>query len=200
LRSLSGLDEMAFESVLPSSRVKIHSLKEMTRKSIGFKGGGDPSLDGASKKLMLAFREAEKRDRTLVVAAWDRDHGIDAALRVTRRDLMIEHMQRHRRQGQVPVLCIQEGEAWLLADANAARACGAEIRPKAWPTRPEEVKNPKEYLERILKDGGLELKAWLYTEIAESVDLAVLKNGCPNGYGKFVEHASELLVPVLRRA
>jgi hypothetical protein len=68
------------------------------------------------------------------------------------------------------------------------------------PGKPEEEENPKEILSQILSEYPDETKNLLerFAEIAEQVDLDVLSQKCPNGFGKMTGALQEFIAPCLR--
>jgi hypothetical protein len=192
LGELTAVDPAAFASVVPEENVEVRSFKRETRESIGFGGGRNKSLDRFCKKVLQAFRRSESRERNLVIAVFDTDHGPDAELRVSRRDALCAHLIATGSLGRMPAVCVQEVEAWLLADFNAVSLCVRELHEKGWPQRPEEVRNPKEWLKERMGDS---YDAAMLSEIAASIDLDLLTERCPEGYGRFRQHALALVVP-----
>jgi len=82
-------------------------------------------------------------------------------------------------------------ESWLLADGNAYPA--KPERPKL-PFRPEGIwgqkqninsNYPKHYLARVLAQFGLLGALDTYAQIAENIDIEILKNRCPESFGQF---------------
>jgi hypothetical protein len=76
------------------------------------------------------------------------------------------------------VVIVQELETWLLADNNAiAQVIGTRVPEIHRPL--EEIRNPKEYLQRILSDAGVVYTAEVVRKIAAASDLERLGYRCP---------------------
>lgn len=195
LQELSGFDVEVFDAIVPRVQLEVRSFKIETREAVGFGGGRDSGLDRFAKKVLQAFRKADARADRLVVAVFDVDHGADAALRVKRRDMIANHLIKSRTFGRVPAVCVQEVEAWLLADFTAVSRHFPDIPGEGWPQNPEDVRNPKEHLKALLGNPhDSELTKW-FAPVAEAADLELLAARCPEGYGKFRTHANQLLMP-----
>jgi hypothetical protein len=86
-------------------------------------------------------------------------------------------------------MLVQEMEVLLLADADAINAVchnrriltGRDLPPHRGSA--ESIRDPKEFLERILGSWGIRYTARVAGEIAEAVDLDMLGNWCPRSFG-----------------
>lgn len=96
----------------------------------------------------------------------------------------------------IPMVPLTMIECWLLSDEKAFVKCfgKAPIHPRL-PSEPEfiwgEKKNPisdypKNLMKRVLNQfPGKESTRETFKEIAEKIDIAVLRNKCPISFGKF---------------
>lgn len=91
-------------------------------------------------------------------------------------------------------------ESWLLADENAYPSIPKnpslpEKPEKLWGNKKEENSNhPKRIFNKILNQFNLENTGDTYANIAENIDINVLKEKCDISFGQFVNDAQEFLL------
>jgi hypothetical protein len=85
-------------------------------------------------------------------------------------------------------------ESWLLADISAINSLGDGLHHVSMSPNPESLwgdeddpasNYPKNYLKRQLEQLDMEADSKIYTEIAENIDIEVLKRRCPESFGQF---------------
>jgi hypothetical protein len=170
---------------------------ERVRKRVSFTDAGRLPLDHERRKLLGALEESRREHPgVLVIALWDRDR---KPKRVQDRDTILAHLREHGARGVVVGVCVEEVEAWLLADPGAFRRCFGK-GPEAPIGAPESRPDPKATLLGILESYGVEDDYPAhYRALAEHVDIAVLRRNCPQGFGSLCEASAELLLPALAR-
>lgn len=170
---------------------------ERVRERVSFTGAGRLPLDREKRKLLGALQASRRQHPdVLVVALWDRD---GKPKRVADRDAILDHLREHGARGVVVGVCVEEVEAWLLADFRAFRRCFGK-GPAAPVGSPESAPDPKGKLVEILEGYGIEGDyPARYRALAEHVDVHVLRKNCPQGFGALWEASAELLLPALAR-
>jgi hypothetical protein len=85
-------------------------------------------------------------------------------------------------------------ESWLLADIRAINSLGdgsihidQSPNPESlWGVKDDPSSNyPKHYLRRNLERLGFEDNSGTFAQIAEKIDIEVLKRRCPESFGRF---------------
>lgn len=101
----------------------------------------------------------------------------------------------------IPMIAVKMIESWLLADESAFDKAFGKVPAYALPSEPELIwgdkrdpdsNYPKCYLKRVVCSMGGKfaqesLRAGLYNEIAEHIDVDRLTERCPIGFGKFYD-------------
>jgi hypothetical protein len=90
-------------------------------------------------------------------------------------------------------VAIKTFDAWMLADEKALSQvlCTHISRQRA----PEAASHPKETCSQLFIDSGQSISASeLYAEIAKVIDLEVLSERCPRGFGLFAGRVQNLQV------
>lgn len=147
-------------------------------------------------KVLAAIDQARGNDsQTAIVAIWDRD-GEDEPLRD--RDLIHETLRERGAMGACVGICIEEIEAWLLADPGAFKRCFGHGLRGGLPGKPEDDPDPKATLDDLLPQDVEDGRAVLYRKLAEAADIAVLERKCPRGFGDLVRALDEFIRPRLR--
>jgi hypothetical protein len=161
--------------------------------------GSGAELSGRARKLMIALTSAKAREPdAMVIAVWDRDARPE---RLSDRDEILRALRASRYEGLAVGVCVEEVEAWLLADAGCFRKCfGAG--PAKLPGSVEALADPKSALDAVLEgypEAESEHLPSVYRKLAEQIDVDVLERVCPSGFGRFRDALRELIVPVLVR-
>ncbi len=199
LEELSGLSAQGFETALDRDSVTFRRLPEMLRTVTGFRSPVQKVLPHAKKVLQALDKAREKSPKTLFVAIWD--HDVEPQRLEVRRQVN-SHFREFGRLGAVAGICVRELEAWLIADAGAFKSCFGQGPGEGLPGTPEEEKDPKRVLERLLEScGTTSVPATdVLQRLAEHVDLSELTRKCASGYGTFRVDAKDLICPeILRR-
>lgn len=199
--ALLGLDRITDEKLadrLPEGRFVARLLTRKLRGVVSLGGRRrQAELSNHAWKVLAAIDQARAREpSTLVVAVWDRD-GKDEPLRD--RDRIHDVLRRRGEEGAAIAICVEEVEAWLLADGGAmVRSFGRGPRG-GLPGAPETEPHPKEKLMEILdalgESGGD--RAEIYRKIAEKVDIDMLARRCPKGFGELRKALREFIEPCL---
>jgi hypothetical protein len=174
-------------------------LKHRLAETVSFGGGRrkQPELSNYARKVLVAIQRARSRDQSkLILAVWDRD-GRDEPLQD--RDGLHEVFRSSGEDGAAVAVCVEEIEAWLLADPAAFRRCFGRGPRAGLPGAPEEEPHPKERLASVLQDLEIEERdmAALYRKLAEHVDVDTLTKHCPRGFGELRKALRELIEPCL---
>jgi hypothetical protein len=197
LLRLTGFKEEVFARILPKEDIKPAIAREELKQRVSFSGGKNKLVTGWPRKALIAFDDLRRREpNALVVLVRDRDkteHPLE------QRDTIHQELRRHGWDRAVMGVCVRMVEAWLLADSTVFKTLygkGAKL-----PGKPEEEENPKEVLGQILSEYPDETKNLLerFAEIAEQVNLDVLSQKCPSGFGRMTEALGEFIVPCLRK-
>jgi hypothetical protein len=122
LASAEGMTPELFDELLPEESVRASLLRSRLRERIHLPGGKrKANLSVKAQKLIAAFDSSMTgRDDTMVIAIWDRD-GEAGPLEL--RDEVLGYLRSRGTTGAAVGVCIEEVEAWLLADAGAFRRC-----------------------------------------------------------------------------
>ena len=201
-RTLSELfdkDSAVFDRVVDST-VRVEWLKVQMRDAVAFSGGGRRNLSLWAKKLLVALEQARwRRSACLIVAIRDRDGD---PIRIKERDEVNGVLRDSGQHGHATGVCIEEVEAWLLADSKAIQLCFGRGPEAGIPGNPEAVPEPKELLRSILAslDPEREARPWanVYHEVAQHVNLSRLEKLCPKGYARLRQDLFQLVIPSLR--
>jgi hypothetical protein len=147
-------------------------------------------------KVLAAIDQVQSRDREVaIVAVWDRD-GEDEPLRD--RDIIHDALRERAAPGACIGICVEEIEAWLLADPGAFKRCFGRGPQRGFPGDPEADPDPKATLESVLPDEAEEDRTVLYQKLAEAIDLDVLERHCPRGFGALRRALEEFIRPHFR--
>jgi len=184
---------------LPEERVTAHPLKHKLGEVVSF-GGGRRHRDlptNYARKVRIAIDAQRRRDPSaLILAVWDRDGRKDP---LSERDALHEDFRSRGEKGAVIAICVEELEAWLLADSGAFRSCFRQGPKEGLPGEPETERNPKETLMRVLRDLNADTGDYptLYAELARHIDIDTLVQRCPRGFGELRSALKELIEPCL---
>lgn len=199
IHQLTGLGFEDFARLLPKPQITVGLLREKLREVRVFRGAKPFDLSAYASKMLAALYDSRRKGpETLVVATRDRDREPD---RVQDRNAVHEAMRRFGWKGQVVAVCIENLEAWLLADPAAFKSCFDKGPESGLPGEPEREPDPKPMLRAILErykvaEGSSSTSA-TYRDLAEHIDLDILAKNCPLGYGAFREHVKGMIVPLL---
>lgn len=184
---------------LPEGQVRATSLKHELRSNVSLGGGKrkHPELSHHALKVLTAIINVRASDpSTLVLAVWDRD-GQEERLRDRDR---IHHALRSRgEKGCAIAVCVEEVEAWLIADASAFVRCFGRGPKGGLSGAPETEPDPKRKLMATLNDLGVKEndRAALYRMLAENVGIDELTKRCPRGFGELRKALREFIEPCL---
>jgi hypothetical protein len=193
-----GMTEAALDEALPVERIVAHRLQSRIRGEVKLDDGERRrKLSIKGWKVLSAIQKSRRRSpETLIVAVWDRDRE-DAPLRD--RETILDALRVHGTSGAAVGICVEELEAWLLADSGAFRRAFGRGPASGLSRSPESEHDPKTMLEAVLSSyPGVEDRARAYGQIAKSVDIEVLIRCCPRGFGAFVDALGEFIAPDLR--
>lgn len=194
-----GVTPETLADELPDERMKARRLSSRLQGIVRFENRQRHSnLSNKGAKVLAAMDRARTRHPDLLVlAVWDRD-GQDEPLRD--RNGIHEVLRRRGETGSAVAICVEEIEAWLLADATAFRHCFKRGPKGGLPGDPEAEADPKEKLMAVLSEMATheDDRATLYRTIAEKVDIDVLARRCPRGFGELRNTLREFIEPCLR--
>ena len=104
----------------------------------------------------------------------------------------------------IPMIALKMIECWLLSDEDAYKECfGQPLFQCRLPRKPEliwgeksdkESNYPKNYMERVLKQYYKESGKECFLEIADAMQVDVLRNKCPISFGKFFEDFEKMCI------
>ncbi|MDQ3329402.1 MAG: DUF4276 family protein [Planctomycetota bacterium] len=141
----------------------------------------------AYEKVVVPFLlEAERRGFDAVVFLIDEDGDQE-------RRAAMEAAQANRRSA-LPRACgaaIRSFDAWMLADEQALSSLlGIAVSTSP---EPERLRNPKAICERYRDEAGCKRRLRdLYANYASHAKLNLLKQRCPEGFGRFAERVENL--------
>jgi hypothetical protein len=194
-----AIPEDQFDRLLGTGQLEVASIASKLREARHRPGrfGAGAALSGRARKLMIVLTSAHAREPdAMVIAVWDRDAKPE---HLSDRDDILGALRASGYMGLAVGVCIEEVEAWLLADAGCFRRCfGAG--PQKLPGSVETLVDPKSVLDSVLEGYPQREGDRLpdtYRRLAEEVDLEVLERMCPSGFGRFREALREFIVPVL---
>ncbi|MEA1961980.1 MAG: DUF4276 family protein [Bacillota bacterium] len=168
---------------------------------------GRHKVQGHGVKAYKLCRIAEDRgavDHIICYVDADRD----AASTTSRRDFGkrvnelyseirdgFEKFSEERGRSSIPMIALKMIESWLLSDETAFARCfnspptnpGLPQQPELiWGDKGDPTSNyPKNYLQRVLKQYGIEGNRGVYKEIAEYIDINELRNKCSISFERF---------------
>lgn len=135
--------------------------------------------DGYFKRAVRWLHEAEKRGFDGLVMVIDEDGDRPRATQITRAQDFAE-LSLRRAIG----VAIRTFDAWMLADEQtltSVQGCVVNQLPA-----PETIRSPKERCANLLEDSENRMsQSEMYAKIAERVDLDLLAQRCPCGFGVF---------------
>jgi len=191
LQELSGHSAPAFDRMVPAQQCAAVRLSHIFLSTTHMGGRRRPDLGTRAHKLVQAVVNRHltnpARDRVLLVILWDRD---GQRSKVTDRDQFNIELKSKGYPGVVAGVCVEEVEAWLLADVQAlAGVFGSG--PRHPPTSPEALNDPKTALYELLNTEyggwtdhfGVDERSKMYARLAEKIRLDELERMCPDGYG-----------------
>ncbi|MEO7328303.1 MAG: DUF4276 family protein [Minicystis sp.] len=198
LAQAKGMTPALLDEVLPEGEIAAHRLQHRVRDITRL--GDGPRKRKLSKdgwKVLAAIDRARFHEPdTLIVAVWDRD-GKDLPTRD--RDEILDALRERGATGVAVGVCIEEIEAWLLADPGAFRRYLGKGPAKGLSGSPENESDPKARLNKILEEyPDREHLNLIYRGLADAVDLEVLARACPQGFGAFRAALLELVGPRLQ--
>jgi hypothetical protein len=197
LRDLAGLAEQEFSArVSTAAGVRFNKLPQMLRLTAALPGPKKEFSPFGKKILQALTRARSLSPQTLFVVIWD--HDVEPA-RLKVREEVNSHLRQHGQTGAVAAVCVQELEAWLVADPKAFKDCFGRGPQRGVPGKPEDEREPKEILASLLAECAVPEgdRPAALERIADYVDLGELAHKCSAGYGTFRRDAKELLCPIL---
>lgn len=190
------LNEKKLNEVLPDEQISAHKLTRKLRDAVAFNDDRRqyPISNKGRKLLQAVAKTRNNSPNTMVLAVWDRDGKVENE---RDRDGILKILSEKGKQGAAVAVCVEELEAWLLADPAAFRRCFKKGPKKGVPGTPENVSNPKEKLLELLNDLDLaeEERAAIYHKLAEHIDVDALAKNCPRGFEPMRKAVSEFLAP-----
>lgn len=202
LAAMKGMTASWLDQVLPEHRMDALRLQSVTRDITRFDDGARRrQLSTNAWKVLAAIdRSRHRSPDTLILAVWDRD-GKEECLHD--RKVLLDALRDRGSRATVGV-CVEEIEAWLLADAAAFKRAFGRGPSTGIPGKPEELPDPKKVLHRVLADysdaGQPHALNALYRQLAQEIDLDTLTETCPRGFGELRDALEEFIAPHLRDA
>jgi hypothetical protein len=184
------------DEAIPSEAVVCLSLSQELTKVVSFKKQGAGAFSARAEKILKAFSIARAAGR-VVVAIWDADNQREPLMG---RDQVNGRLAEHGLTGACAGVCVQELEAWFLADGGALKRCFGRGPETGLTSEPERVADPKAELNKMLEPvagQAEETRGETLTRIASHIDLLILQGACPSGYGRFRSDVRTLLLPAL---
>lgn len=202
LESAEGMSRTALDEALPEREMHAHRLQNRFRDITKLDDGERRrKLSLKGWKVLAAIDKARHQSpETLVVAVWDRD-GEEAPLRD--RELILDALRKQGASGAAVGICVEEIEAWLLADPGAFRRAFGRGPTSGLSSSPEDERDPKAKLDAVLAgypNSDIDDRAAAFRRLAEAIDLETLARSCPRGFGAFRDALRELIAPLLRGA
>jgi len=199
LEERSGLPEKAYRRAV-TAPVRVKLLKDRLRRVVALPGAPAVGAAGWVRKVLMALSQARVEDSAAIVLVVRDCDGVRERLR--ERDQANDTLHENGQVGLAVAECGETVEAWLLADPAAFRECFGRGPERGLPGNPESVRDPKSILRQViaeLRDPADE-NPWsvVYAQIASEVQLDVLGEKCPGGYGTFRSDAERLIVPAIR--
>jgi hypothetical protein len=198
LGSADGMNQAALDQALPEREMVARRLQSCIRDKTKFNfGERRRKLSPKGGKVLTAiFRARRQSPDTLIVAVWDQD-GEDAPLQD--REAILDEFRSQGMIGATVGICVEEIEAWLLADPGAFRRTFGRGPPSGLSSSPEDEPDPKKKLDDVLEDyPDTEDRVAIFRKLAETIDLAMLERSCPRGFGAFRAALQEFICPLLR--
>ena len=198
LLELTELTEEELEQRLPTAETALVRLNAQTGAMVGYSRKPQGKYTPYAKKVLQAFASPKvRKPDTIVVAVWDADRD---PTRVLARDQVNSHLREHALTGSSAGVCIQELEAWLLADAGAFRRCFGKGPDSGLSGTPESLSDPKSELNSVLRQLEVGREASVtdtFIQLSACIDLQELREKCPSGYGTLREDLGVLVSPCL---
>jgi hypothetical protein len=193
IADLTGCPLEQLNQQLRAEAIACRSLNEQLKRAVGFKKGRIGDYEQHAKKVLIAFSQASARG-VAAIAVWDADGD---PKRVVARDQVNSHLASHGVVASCAAVCVQELEAWFLADPAALKRCFGRGPRSGITAEPEGLADPKEELRRVLDE--IAPRGWdpnqAFARIAAEVDLEILRTKCPLGYGTLRADLRRLVVP-----
>lgn len=194
LKELLAQDDDTFERTLPKTCLAVKLLKEKMQKVIALRGTPKP-LTGLARKLWIVLELARRQSPDILVVTFQDCDGDKE--RLDARDAVNRELARRAIRGHIVAVCVEQVEAWLLADPLAFKRCFGRGPASNMPGQPEDIVDSKQQFHQVF----LELAAMVpnasdYARVAEAVELDVLNQKCPKGYGRLRADLKELIVPI----
>ena len=194
LGSAEGMNRAALDEALPEEEMVAHRLQNRFRDMVKLDDGERRrKLSTKGWKVLAAIRKARRENPdTLIVAVWDRDRD-DAPLRD--RDQIHDALRTHGQTGAAVGVCVEEIEAWLLADPGAFRRVFGRGPKGGLSSSPEDEPNPKAKLNDVLDSyPEFEDRVLTYRKLAEEIDIEALARSCPRGFDKLRTALCEFII------
>jgi len=194
LLELSGLKPTSFDRAMPPSATRVRYLQDVLHGVRSGRRRRDRMLRQSAKLLAaIAINHLSRpeADNTILVVIWDQDADRD---RRRARDEVNQNLRKRGYDGVVAGLCVEEVEAWLLADPEAFNTV-FEQTPKIPAQSPESLNDPKTTFLACVSDFGWKeqftKRSDLYGALGAATDLGTLAERCPNGYKALRDELNE---------
>lgn len=203
LAAMQGMSASWLDRVLPADRIEALGLRSAKLRVQRFDNAARRrQLSKDAWKVLAAIDHSRLRSPdTLILAVWDRD-GKEECLHD--RKAILDILRGRGDGGAAVGVCVEEIEAWLLADAAAFKRAFGRGPTTGLPGKPEDLAEPKEVLQRVLADyadaGQSHAFNALYHKLAQEIDLDTLTETCPRGFGELRKALEEFIAPHLRDA
>lgn len=135
--------------------------------------------DGYFKRAVRWLLEAERRGVDVLILLVDEDGQRERLTQITTaQDTTQSHLRR------AMGVAVRTFDAWMLADESALTSVlGYEVNRRP---DPETIHQPKEDCAALLEDSPNDMaQSEMYAGIADQVDLGILSQRCPLGFGPF---------------
>jgi hypothetical protein len=135
--------------------------------------------DGYYKRAVRWLLEAQKRDFDVLIVVIDEDGRRERATQMTEaQNSTLSHLRR------ALGVAIRTFDAWMLADEAAlTQVLGYVVNQQP---APEGIRDPKQTCADLLRDSAEAMShSEMYSRIARRIDINILSQRCPAGFGPF---------------